>query len=985
VVIFALPAALVVLVLSATSASGELTEQAEMVGPGANSSNFGGGGEGVSLSGDGDTALIGESEKGEAFVYTRSGASWSKQAALTPPGWNQGFGTSVALSADGDTAIATQFGEGTWVYTRSGSTWTRQTEEPLTAGPVEGENGGMWQFGNSVAISSDGSTAVIGAVSQSKEGNSACAWIFKRTGSRWARVAMLKGADETIFGHGSYAWPGVASISGDGRTVVLSNGPGAQGKGGAWIFEESGGRWIERTRLSPSGESGPGGFGTSVSLSRDGSTVLIGASSDAYGGGGAWAFTRGEDGWQQQGEELFPPLEPLTGGFGESVALSADGTSALIGAPNSDFPDNFPGAVWVYRRTGERWWPEQKILDPVIHREASTGKSVALSDEATTALLASPGQATGGAVWAFTGPTTPGAEIPPAPPAVPATGQWASLGGNPARTATVTSLHPPFATAWSKTFQGPAGTHAWKEEESGKQVEIPAEEFAGYPLLGNGLVYVVHANTGSPQKSEIDALSQQTGALVWSRELASGASTVFTALDGNRLFAISGYPEGLTALDALTGQELWHREVNNEEPLVASEGVLYYVGASIGAETIAVDETTGRTIWEGQMFNSTGAGPLLGDGRVYTMGSAPQGSGEKGVSGWAWDEKTGELLWEDAPEASGDRGSSWTAELAEGRLWTADTGNLTEYSGEWSRGAIVDPATGTQLGNYDAMNSNSPIIDGEDVIGLAERWACQPWPACSLQAATLTSKDATGKTLWTFEGDGRLDSGIVRTGEDLLVGSASGNLYAVNQSTGRQVWKATMPAGFRPENLNGIGTPTGMAANVNVLAVVTDGTLTLMTGNGKPEEPGSAETPVPGEPTITPPQTGTSTSTGVSSAVAGAGSQGSDTHPGGGVAGTRTGVTPLCTLSGRVNARHLPNGALRLRVSLHCSAAATVTLRAGYRGHHGPHSDAVLVTLTHRTMRLARGTTTVTLNLPPGTARSIRQHDHIDIGLSIHP
>jgi outer membrane protein assembly factor BamB len=977
----ALTVALGLLTIGASTAFGDLTEQSEIIGPGTNGSAFGGNGTGLSLSADGNTALIGEPNKGGAFVYTRSGTAWSQQAKLVPPHSGEHSGYSVALSADGNTAIASAYGGGAWVYTRSGTGWTLQTEEPLVAGEAKGE--GMSAFGSAVAISSDGTTTVIGAICRYEEGflkeqKSACAYVFKRSGSRWSRVAMLKPAGETISHYSEPVSPATATISGDGRTVLFGNPYDGGGPGGAWIFEEAGGAWTERTKLVPGEETGPGRFGGSVSLSRDGTTAIVGASYDAYGGGGAWAFTRSEAGWRQQGQELIPPLEPLSGGFGTSVALSANGTAALIGGPNNDFPDKFPGAAWLFRRSGERWWLEQKLPEPVLHREARTGTSVAVSDEATTALVASPGQGTEGAVWVFTGPAAPGVEMPPAPPAVPAGGQWAQLGGNPARTATVDSpsLHPPFTTVWSHALAVPPGTRPTESEVNGEIIYGPQpEEVAGYPLLGNGLVYVVRTNTGWPPRTELDAFSQKTGALVWNYELHSGGN-VFTALDGNRLFVSAGLFEGVMAFDALSGQKLWEREVEGREPIVATEGTLYYIEAFIGAETVAVDETTGRTKWEAGMFNSTGAGPVIGDGRVYVMGDAEQGRGphENGVSGWAFDEKTGKKLWEDAPEALGDRGDSWTAVLAEGRLWTAGSGNLTEYN-EWSRGAIVDPATGARLGNYDSMNSNSPIIDGEDVIGLAEHWKCGIYPApCTLQNTTLTSKDAGGTVLWTFEGDGRLDSGLVRIGEDVLVGSASGNLYAVDERTGNEVWKAGMPAGFRPENLNGMGTPTGMAANGNMLAVVTGGTLTMMTSGGTPTEPTAPGGP--GEPTPPggPATSGTPTETPAHSSSSGGSSTGGGApQPGsGGAAGTRTSFAPACVLSAKPAERLLRGGALRLSVRVRCSSAGTLSLLAGYRSHASRRHARVLVTLALARARVRRGADLIKMTLTPAAAHSLK-------------
>ena len=83
-------------------------------------------------------------------------------------------------------------------------------------------------------------------------------------------------------------------------------------------------------KLTGAGEIGEGEFGESVALSGDGDTALVGAPKDVHGGefsretiGGAWVFTRSGSTWTQ-GERL------VTGGV-YSVALSGDGDTALIG------------------------------------------------------------------------------------------------------------------------------------------------------------------------------------------------------------------------------------------------------------------------------------------------------------------------------------------------------------------------------------------------------------------------------------------------------------------------------------------------------------------------------------------------------------------------------------------------------------------------------------------------------------------------------
>ncbi len=152
---------------SMTAAQPVSTQQGpKLVGSG----NVGAAGQGhsVALSADGNTAIVGapgdNSNLGAAWVFTRSGTAWMQQAELVGTGnagaARQGF--SVALSADGNTAIVGGPGDNTvsgaaWVFTRSGTTWTQQQAKLVGTGNVGGA-----QQGFSVALSADGNTALVG-------------------------------------------------------------------------------------------------------------------------------------------------------------------------------------------------------------------------------------------------------------------------------------------------------------------------------------------------------------------------------------------------------------------------------------------------------------------------------------------------------------------------------------------------------------------------------------------------------------------------------------------------------------------------------------------------------------------------------------------------------------------------------------------------------------------------------------------------------
>jgi hypothetical protein len=111
-------------------------------------------------------------------------------------------------------------------------------------------------------------------------------------------------------------------------------------------------------------------FGASVALSANGGTALIGGPGDVYEGGSAsrgphgaaWVFTRSRSTWAQQGGKLAGKGSALFGvHFGSSVALSSDGNIALIGGPLDGWPDSPVGAAWVYARSDSAWIEGEKL------------------------------------------------------------------------------------------------------------------------------------------------------------------------------------------------------------------------------------------------------------------------------------------------------------------------------------------------------------------------------------------------------------------------------------------------------------------------------------------------------------------------------------------------------------------------------------------------------------------------------------------------
>jgi hypothetical protein len=306
------------------------------------------------------------------------------------------FGASVALSADGNTAIVgaplddNDVG-GVWVFTRTGSTWTQQGEELTGA-----EEAGRGEFGSSVAISADGHTAVIGG--REDDHGTGAAWVFTRTGSSWSQQgAKLTGAEED--GDGAYGTS--VALSGDGQTALVGGEADDGGVGAAWILTRSGSTWSQQgAKLTGTEDSGASGFGSSVALSADDSTALIGGQDDDGGVGAAWIFTRSGSTWSQQGAKLTGAGESGAGAFGWSAALSASGATALIGG---EADDGDLGAAWVFTRSGSTWTQQgPKLVGNTGSDKAFFGSGVALSASGNIALVGGHDYDDIGATWEFT-------------------------------------------------------------------------------------------------------------------------------------------------------------------------------------------------------------------------------------------------------------------------------------------------------------------------------------------------------------------------------------------------------------------------------------------------------------------------------------------------------------------------------------------------------------------------------------------------------
>ena len=243
----------------------------------------------------------------------------------------------------------------------------------------------------------------------------------------WVQKAYLKASNTgraDVFG-------GAVALSGDGKILAVaatgessvSKGIGmaqsddsASRAGAVYLFAQSGSGWVQQAYIKASNTDKNDAFGTSVALSRDGSTLVVGApreSSASVGvganqndnsapdAGAAYVFVRSGNSWLQQAYIKASNSES-NDAFGSSVSLSADGNVLAVGAANEgssakgvagDQTNNdmeFAGAVYTFARTSNQWAQTAYVKASNTGVGDKFGASVMLSADGRTLAVGAP-------------------------------------------------------------------------------------------------------------------------------------------------------------------------------------------------------------------------------------------------------------------------------------------------------------------------------------------------------------------------------------------------------------------------------------------------------------------------------------------------------------------------------------------------------------------------------------------------------------------
>src|SRR6267142_1888270 len=263
---------------------------------------------------NGDQSSNAADGSGAVYVFTRSGATWSQQAYVKP--WNTTvrgglFGYSVGLSGNGDTMAVGTYDEdrgkgAAYIFARTGATWSQQNR--LTTSNAEAGD----SLGCAVAVSDDGNTVVAGAFDEDSilrgiqppnEGSNdaasdvstGAAYVFVRNGTAWTQQAFIKATNTRL--NDQFAW--ALALSRDGDTLAVGahledsgaiglNGDqenaSAEDSGAVYVYARSAAKWAPVAYVKASNTKASAEFGISLALNGDGKVLAVGAFKDSGGG-----------------------------------------------------------------------------------------------------------------------------------------------------------------------------------------------------------------------------------------------------------------------------------------------------------------------------------------------------------------------------------------------------------------------------------------------------------------------------------------------------------------------------------------------------------------------------------------------------------------------------------------------------------------------------------------------------------------------------
>jgi flagellin-like hook-associated protein FlgL len=347
------------------SASGTWTQRGADI-DGANAGDYGG--FSVSMSADKNTIAMsavhrstGGINTGQVRMFDWNGSAWIQRGSdINGEAAGDKAGWSISLSTDGNTiAIGARYNDG------GGSNAGHVRIYDWSGGAwtqrgtdIDGESSGD-EMGQSVALSSDTNTLVVGSPWNDGAGaNSGSVRVYDWNGTAWSQ----RGTD--IDGESSNNYNGQSvSISANGSIIAMGAVKNNGNAGHVRIYSWNGSAWVQ-LGADIDGETAGDEIGQSIALTADGNSIVMGAQFNDGGGsnsGHARVFDWNGSDWVQRGTDIDGERSGDYSGI--SVSITDDGNSIAIGARGNDDGGSGAGQARVYNWDGSAWVQRGSDID----------------------------------------------------------------------------------------------------------------------------------------------------------------------------------------------------------------------------------------------------------------------------------------------------------------------------------------------------------------------------------------------------------------------------------------------------------------------------------------------------------------------------------------------------------------------------------------------------------------------------------------------
>ena len=747
----------------------------------------------IATSADGSTIVVGDSrvstnrqDYGVAYIFTDHGETWpdagpEEVTTLLPTDrddWEEpegkdfidlsgAFGQAVGTSGDGS-VIAVGYTSGAAnVFVRPDTGWGDDLERVT----LRASDGAVFDGSHtSLAVSEDGEYITLGYVG--RHDMQGAVYVFAKPETGWVdatETARLM----TPFGTLGDSENTSVDISKAGATIILC-GAADHGSGSCFVFLRPGPEWADTTetaRLLPSDGDHEDYFGSSVAVSADGATVVVGApGKDAYAEdhGAAYVFIRPGAGWDDAIESAKLTASDGTrgAGFGTSVVMTDDGKRITVSAPSFvDFRSN-SASVYMFAKPSTGWadasdaaeftgadlideealinlWLEQSMAwgGSFIVLGDFGGHAYVLNDFLVTSDTDGAGMGAPQRAASMSVPITPTPEL-----------LWSfktdySVWDSPAVADGVVYVgsHDLYA------LDASTGELLWRYEAGYHRGEIVV---GSSPVVSGGIVYV------GDVRGTVAELDASTGELLRRYGIFDSVHSTPVVVDGviyvgsddRHVYAFKASNDKPRWLEVIQPELLWSYETGDDvrsSPVVANGAV--YVGSNDG-NIYALLPSTGELLWRYETGDSVHSSPTVVDGVVYV------GSYDRHV--YALDAATGELIWR---YKTGDSVHS-SSTVVDGVV----------YVGSDDRHVYaLDAATGELVWRHEtiySVSSSPEVVDGVVYVGSDDRHVY------ALDAAT-------GELIWRYKTGGDVVSSPEVVNGVVYIGSVDGHVYALRSST----------------------------------------------------------------------------------------------------------------------------------------------------------------------------------------------------------